>query len=170
MIILHIHNSRIELHTFLSIKGSRDALINMKNVSYIPITTSPQCKIESYLMEMKFYISNINDYVSCQLSCDIPDKNMLAHVSFKWNKQIKKRKQSKKKSQEKSIERIKKNMACKLLYLRFSCMHNGKIIKSLFYWYYWNNNMHGFPLSIKYGESIEPTDNQILPLNASSIY
>lgn len=75
-----------------------------------------------------------------------------------------------KKSQEKSIERINKNMACKLLYLRFSCMHNGKIIKSLFYWYYWNNNMHGFPLSIKYGESIEPTDNQILPLNASSIY
>lgn len=90
MIILHIHNIRIELHTFLSIKGSRDALINMKNVSYIPITTSPQCKIESYLMEMKFDISNINNYVSCQLSCHIPDKNMVVHVNFKWNKQIKK--------------------------------------------------------------------------------
>lgn len=96
------------------------------------ITISPQRQIESYLMEIKFYISNINNYVSCQLSCHIPDKNMQVHVSLKWNKQIKK----KKKFTWKIYWTYHKRKIWHAIYviLRFSNMHKGKIIMSLFLW------------------------------------
>ncbi|WVZ26626.1 hypothetical protein V8G54_005170 [Vigna mungo] len=78
-----------ELGTYF--KSSRSAR-NVLDMDFIIVFLARVCnhlldactfRQKRKLMEIKFDISNINYYVSCQLSCHIPEKNILEHISFK---------------------------------------------------------------------------------------
>lgn len=44
----------------------------------------------SYLMQIEFHIPHVNDYVSCQLSCDISERKHFSRVNTKHGMLIRK--------------------------------------------------------------------------------